>query len=140
MTQAIPGNNTAKASCSELQTLRFKLFSNSTALSLLLLCSTVYCCCCCCCSCANDTRLEGLDSSKCSLCISKAKKHKAALTAQSSQAIWQSGFSVHSLLQASWHLPGCQLPIKSLCSGPGSIWDAVPSLDHQGLVGLALEE
>lgn len=98
MTQPIPGNNTAKASSSALQTLRFKYLFNSTALSLLLLCSTV----CCCCSCANDTRLEGLDSSKCSLRISKAKKYKAALTTVSTQAIWHSGFSVSSLLQGSW--------------------------------------
>lgn len=108
MTQPIPGNNTAKASSSELQTLRFKFLFNSTALSLLLLCSTV----CCCCSCANDTRLEGLDSSKCSLRISKAKKYKAALTTESTQAIWHSGFSVSSLLQGSWHPPGCQPPVR----------------------------
>lgn len=108
MTQPIPGNNTAKASSSELQTLRFKFLFNSTALSLLLLCSTV----CCCCSCANDTRLEGLDSSKCSLRISKAQKYKAALTTESTQAIWHSGFSVSSLLQGSWHLPGCQPPVR----------------------------
>lgn len=108
MTQPIPGNNTAKASSCELQTLRFKFLFNSTALSLLLLCSTV----CCCCSCANDTRLEGLDSSKCSLRISKAKKYKAALTTESTQAIWHSGFSVSSLLQGSWHLPGHQPPVR----------------------------
>lgn len=108
MTQPIPGNNTAKASSSELQTLRFKFLFNSAALSLLLLCSTV----CCCCSCANDTRLGGLDSSKCSLRISKAKKYKAALTTESAQAIWHSGFSVSSPLQGSWHLPGRQPPVR----------------------------
>lgn len=134
MTQPIPGNNTAKASSSELQTLRFKFLFNSTALSLLLLCSTV----CCCCSCANDTRLEGLDSSKCSLCISKAKKYKAALTTESTQAIWHSGFSVSSLLQGSWHLPGHQPPEREPDLIP--VPSGMQPPDHQNSLHSALGE
>lgn len=53
----------------------------------------------------------GLDSSKCSLCASKAKKYKAALTTERSQAIWHSGFSVCTLLQGFWHLPEHQPPV-----------------------------
>lgn len=136
MTQPIPGNNTAKASSSELQTLRFKFLFNSTALSLLLLCSTVCCCCCC----ANDTRLEGLDGSKCSLRISKAKKYKAALTTESTQAIWHSGFSVSSLLQGPWHLPGCQppvgvpgvIPVPSGMQPPRSLYSLCAALGEWG--------